>query len=56
VAGSVLGPGAALHERDELVADVDERSTLRAPKQGELEQLAEEGTRFLDIADLKPRG
>jgi hypothetical protein len=44
---------AALGQRDELVAHVDERHGVAAPAQGEFEQLPVERERRLDVADLE---
>ena len=53
VACSVRLPRLTLHERDELVADVDEGGTMRPPAQRELEDLPVEVQRFLDVSDLE---
>src|SRR6266542_4728432 len=45
--------GAALLQRKELVAQIDERRGLALAAQLELEQAAVEGQRLLDIADLE---
>ncbi len=42
-----------LHQGDELVAHVDEGLALAFAAQGEIEDLAVEGERFLDVADLE---
>src|SRR5215468_2189636 len=47
------GLGAALLQRDELIAQIDERRGLALAAQFELEQAAVEGERLLDIADLE---
>src|SRR5919204_674330 len=39
---------AAFHERDELVADIDERRAVRAAAERELEDLSVERERLLD--------
>jgi hypothetical protein len=43
--------GAALLQRDELIAEVDEGRRLAAAAQAEDEQTPVEGERFVDIAD-----
>src|SRR5262249_53712412 len=45
--------GAALLQREELVAQIDERRGLALSAQLELEQTAVEGQRLLDVADLE---
>ena len=44
---------AALAQRQELVAEVDERHPRRPAAQLELEESAVEGQRLLDVADLE---
>ena len=44
---------APAREREELVAHVDERHPVRAAAQRELEQLAVERERLVDVADLE---
>jgi hypothetical protein len=44
---------AALLQRNELVAQIDERRGLALAAQLELEQTAVEGQRLLDVADLE---
>ena len=53
VATVVRGLAAAFSEREELVAQVDERHVLALPAQLEIEQPAVERQRFLDVADLE---
>ena len=48
-----FGLGAAGRERDELVAHVEERHGLAPTAQGEIEQAAVEGERFVEVADLE---
>ena len=43
----------ALHERHELVADIDERRARRAAAQAKLEQTAVEGQRAVEVAHLE---
>ena len=43
----------ALHQRDELVAHVDERRALHAAAQLEREEAPIEGQRRVDVADLE---
>src|SRR5262249_4806060 len=45
--------GAALLQREKLVAQIDERRGLALSAQLELEQTAVEGQRLLDVADLE---
>src|SRR5215813_15085465 len=49
----VGGLGAALLQREELIAQIDERRGLALAAQFELEQAAIERQRLLDIADLE---
>ena len=42
-----------LHQREELVAHVDEGLGLAAPAQREAEDFSVEGERLLDVADLE---
>ena len=53
MAGAVRTTRAALHEREELITDVDEGSAARATSQRELEEPAVEGERLLDVTDLE---
>jgi hypothetical protein len=48
--GGPVGPG---HQREELVADVDEGRTGRPAAQGEFEELPVEGERLVDVADFE---
>src|SRR6516164_9564307 len=45
--------GSTLHQREELVAHVDERRSRRAAAQGELEDSAVERERLVNVADLE---
>jgi hypothetical protein len=53
MAGAVRTARAALHERKELITDVDEDSAVRATSQRELEEPSVERERLLDVADLE---
>ena len=53
VPGAVRRLRAALHQRQELVADVDERRTCGATAQAQLEQAAVELERALEVLDLE---
>ena len=53
VALSVLRRGGALHQREELVAQVDEGDAGTPPPQLELEQGAVEGERLVERGDLE---
>jgi hypothetical protein len=53
MAGAVPTTRAAGHERQELIADVDEGGAVRATTQRELEEPAVEGERLLDVSDLE---
>jgi hypothetical protein len=47
----VRRPG--FHQRQKLVAHVDEGLAIAAPAQGEAENLAVEGERLVDVADFE---
>jgi len=53
VAGAVGRLRTASHERDELIADVDERHAGRPAAQPEVEQAAVELDRAIDVVDLE---
>ena len=45
--------GAAFHQRDELVADLDERGAVHPAAQRDLEDLLVERERLVDVVDLE---
>jgi hypothetical protein len=53
VASSIDWLGTSLLQRDELIAQIDERGTAAFPTQLEVEQPAIEGQGFLDIPNLQ---
>jgi hypothetical protein len=50
---AVRPAGLRLHQRDELVADVDERGAPLAAAQRQVEELPVELERGVDVADLE---
>ena len=53
VARAVARLRPALHQRDELIADIDERRVVRATAKLDVEQSAVELERAIDVVDLE---